>query len=61
MEVFNIPFSDLYLSYAGQILNESMSLRKYFLVNNGVVYALDGRKYVKKIEKKTIYENSTSV
>ena len=49
-EITGIPLGELYLVYGGKILSRSSTLRDYAIHNEGsVLYAVDARKYMKKI------------
>ena len=49
-EITGIPLKELHLVYGGKILSRSSTLRDYAVQNEGsVLYAVDARKYMKKI------------
>jgi hypothetical protein len=46
-----IPFENLLLVYGGRILAKEQLISEYRLLSNGIIYAVDDRKYMKKVTK----------
>jgi len=37
--------------FSGKILSKNKLIKSYYIQNNSIIYAVDGRKYLKKISQ----------
>jgi hypothetical protein len=60
-KVCGIPLENLCLVYGGKLLLKQKNIADYHLQNKGVVYAVDTRKYSKKVTKEYCFNRINEV
>lgn len=52
----DIPLENLFLVYSGRVMKKQCLAKDYGLVENCIVYAINGKKYLRKVNRKEYEE-----